>query len=187
MTDKLPTFLTNKEVKNFVELYNKGYTVKEIQDKTGRGNLTIRQWLKKKKVKMRPRGHKRKKWNESTVTEIIDMANQGYSCETIAEQVGIGKRTLSTITSLKGLKIWERHEKARLATTGRNPLRTDEINHHKRALAVEKQLKIRELAKKGVTYTKIAQEVGCDRKTVIRYAPYKYMPALRKMQTSELD
>lgn len=179
MTDTLPIQVTNREVKRFVELYEQGYSIREIQARTGRAHATIRLWLKYKKVKLRPRGG-HPTWNAAMLAETRKMVEQGYTLATIGDQLGVSKRVVGKICEKLRINVSRTKAELKLSIWGRNKLRRDTINTHKNAIPIETQKQIRKLAKDGVPHRKIAKKLGCSSNTVTRYAPHKWIAPLKE-------
>ena len=179
------SFLTNKEVKLIASKYRAGKTIREIRKETGRSYFSIRFWLKRQGVVMRPRKIKFKKWTEERKEEVRKLICEGYSLETIAEQMGTTKEGVKYARRLLGLDTNKIQALIRLATYGRNPERKDKINRHGKAIPVGLQREIKRRARAGEPYRSIAKALNCGTSTVLRYAPHKWIAARTEKNAEE--
>ena len=176
-------FLTNKEVKLIANRYKAGKTIRDIMQETGRSHYSIRYWLRQQGVKIRPRSEK--KWTEKQKTEIRKMILEGYSYKTIADQMGKTIDGIKYVRRLMGLETNKIQALIKLSTQGRNPERKDKINRHGNAIPEAKQKEIKRRARAGESHRSIAKTLNCTPRTVLKYAPHKWIAPLTEKTTAE--
>ncbi|GEM_PF-3141185 len=138
-----PSKISDETVKKFVELYEEGWTIKEISERYGVYRTTVSKKLKEKGLKLRRRG---RKISLNMIMKWVGLYEEGLTQKEIAEMYDVCQGTVSN-------KLREQGIKGRWLSLKKN-IPDDVLEQWER------------LYKQGVSLTEITRIYGVSYKTV---------------------
>jgi len=135
-------------VKDVVDYYKQGYSIKELRDMLGIGSVSIRKILTDNGVKIRGRGRGRINFSEEDCRKIVEMYNSKYTIESIANYYNVSINTIRRVLVERGVRI-------------RKP---SEIHRHNEEYIEQ----IRDLYSELGNYRKVAERLGTTKQNVYK-------------------
>ena len=126
-----------------LEMYQKGYTLKQISEEIGAAKMTIYNWIMRSDVELRKRTYSQK-YTKETVENAVKLYQNGMTMEQIAAEIGC---------CIFAVRCWI--DKADV------PFRRS-ADYNRTRFGEKDKVRAVELFRNGKSYTEIAAEIGCS-------------------------